>query len=137
MVGLLGTTPPGVSACSGEGLDKAPLAVLLGVGAQALWLAGKVLGGSGPPQFGVLPIFYCSLMSHPLASTPGTSPELTEPETSNHSTQLPALMGACPGSMNSALLGMPTMTTCKWVPQCLTGGTSSFWCLPPVVGMTG
>lgn len=96
MVGLLGPTPPGVSTCGGEGLDKAPLAVLLGVGAQALWLAGKVLGGSGPPQFGVPHVLHCNLMDHPLASTPGTSPELMEPETSNHSIQLPALTGGLP-----------------------------------------
>lgn len=41
----LGSAPPG--ACGGEGLDKAPLAVLLGVGAQALWV--------GPPSSGPHP----------------------------------------------------------------------------------
>lgn len=128
MVGLLGPAPPGVSTCGGEGLDKAPLAVLLGVGAQALWLAGKVLGGSSPPQFGVPHVLHGSLMDRPLASTLGTSPELMEPETSNHSIQLPALMGAFPASLNSALLGMPPMMTCKWVPQCLIGGTSLLRC---------
>lgn len=49
LVGLLGTTPstPRMSGCGGEGLDRAPLAVLLGVGVQALWLAAKE--GSGWP----------------------------------------------------------------------------------------
>ena len=50
LVGLLGATspPPRMSACGGEGLDRAPLAVLLGVGVQALWLAAKE--GSGWPR---------------------------------------------------------------------------------------
>lgn len=54
--------PPGVSACGGEGLDKLPLAVLLGVGTQALWLAGEVLGGWGPPSLGPHP---CSTGASP------------------------------------------------------------------------
>jgi len=44
--------PPGVSAYGGESLDRASLAVLLGVGAEALWTAGGILGGAGPPQLG-------------------------------------------------------------------------------------
>lgn len=65
----------------------------------------------------------------------GTSPELMEPETSNCSIQLPALMGN-PGSVNSALLSLSPMMTCEWVPQCLVGGTSLLQCLPPAVGDT-
>lgn len=41
---------PGLGACDGDGLDRALLAVWLGVRAQALWLAGKVLGGRGSLQ---------------------------------------------------------------------------------------
>ena len=61
------------SACGGEGLDRAPLAVLLGAGAQALWSAGKVLGGWGPHpaqlpttlgSLGASPAYH-----HPLASS--------------------------------------------------------------------
>lgn len=136
MVGLLGPAPPGVSTCGGEGLDKAPLAVLLGVGAQALWLAGKVLGGSGPPQFGVPHVLHGNLMDRPLASTLGTSPELMEPETSNHSIQLPALTGGLPRLHELSPTRHAPKMTCKWVPQCLTGGTSLLLCLPPAVGMT-
>lgn len=48
--------PPGVSAYGGEGVDRAPLAVLLGVGARALWMAGEILGGLGPPQIRAPPL---------------------------------------------------------------------------------
>lgn len=83
--------PPGVSAYGGGRLDRAPLAVLLGVGAQALWMAGEILGGAGPPQLRP-PLPPCSAKppQHVARGPPtglhsaGTSPELMEPETSDH-----------------------------------------------------
>lgn len=142
LVGLLGTTLPGVSACGGEGLDRAPLAVLLGVGAQGLRLAGKVLDGWGLPQLGAPLELGRSLTStcpegRPLASTLGTSPELMEPETRNHRIQLPTLMGASPGSMNSAQRDPSPKITHEFVPQCLVGGASLRQCLPLAVGKAG
>ena len=116
-----GGSPRSESLCWG-GLDRALLAVLLRVGAQALWLAGEIPGGLGLPQLGAPPELCWSLTSmcpkgRPLASTPGTSPELMEPETSNHRTQLPALMGACPGSTNSAPFGLPPQKHVNWDPS--------------------
>lgn len=84
--------PPGASAYSGEGLFRAPLAVLLGVGAQTLCMAGKILGGAGPPQLGAHPGL-SQLPQHATQGPPtglhsaGTSPELMEPETSDHNIQ--------------------------------------------------
>lgn len=103
---------------------------------QSCWELGPRPWGGGLPVWGPT-CDPCILMGCSLASTPGTSPELMEPETSNHSIQLHALKGAFPGSMNSALLGLPPRMTCRWEPQCLTGGTSLLRCLPPAVGMTG
>lgn len=65
------------------------------------WGTGPVLGRQGPgwlgrPRLSAPPELCWSLIctcseGRPLASTPGTSPELMEPETSNHSIQLATL----------------------------------------------
>lgn len=121
LVGLQGTTPlpPRVSAHGGEGLDRAPLAVLLGVGVQALWLAAKE--GSrwpgSPAQLRAPPVFPQSLTStglegRPLASTlqgPAQSQWDQRPVTTG--SRAPALTRAFPGSMNSALLSQPPKMT--------------------------
>ena len=77
---------PRVSAYGEKGLDRAPLAVLLEVRVQALWMAGEILGGSGPPQLRPLPVLLSASPAHdPRLPTGlqsvGTSPELMEPGT--------------------------------------------------------
>lgn len=52
----------------------------------------------------------------------GTSPELTEPETSGHNIQPQVLTGASPVSVNSAPLGRLPRMTRESEPHCLVGG---------------
>lgn len=119
--------PPGVSAYGGEGVDRAPLAVLLGVGARALWMAGEIPGGLGPPQIRAPPLLV-GASQHVTRGPPtglhsaGTSPELTEPETSGHNIQPQVLTGASPVSVNSAPLGRLPRMTRESEPHCLVGG---------------
>lgn len=53
----------------------------------------------------------------------GTSPELMEPDTSDHNSQPQVLTGASPGSMNSAPLSQHIKMTWESEANCPLGGT--------------
>lgn len=95
--------------------------------------------GAGPPQLGAHPGL-SELPQHATQGPPtglhsaGTSPELMEPETSDHNIQPPVLTGASLGSMNSALLGQLPKMTREPEPHCLAGGPCFLQHPPPAVG---
>lgn len=113
LVGVLGIPTQECLYWGGSG--QGTLAVLLGVRAQALWLAGEVLGGTGPPQLPAPPMLVGASPAHePRAPTGlhsvGTSPELMD-RGQQPQYPAPALTGASWGSMSSALLGQPPKMT--------------------------
>ena len=136
--------PPGTERLWWGGSGQAPLAALLGVGAQALWLAGQVLGDWGPPPAQGPTRAPLEPHQHMTRGWPtglysaGTSPEPMEPETSDHRGQNPYPHKGLPGphELSPAQPAPPRRPENRYS-QCPVEGASFLWRLPPAVGEAG